>query len=229
MAGGMGGGELLPRRGCAGGRQAEILCVGDVSVSEREDPHGACAQLRARRRGGAVQAGAWLRRDAPDGVGRVRAAGGERGAGPGHPSGRVDAGEHRDHARRAAAHGAVDRLVTRVRNLRRHVLRASAGIVPGVAVCRVGGSAAQLRQLGSGGRHRAGQRAGDRRQGLAVGRCRREARAGAVVLPDHAVRAGVARGAGRAGPLAGAGAHDAGALDRAERGRAGALPAGRWR
>ncbi len=90
--------------------QAEILRAGDVPLSQRQDPHGARPQLHAGRRGGALQAGARLRRAAPDGLGRVRPAGRERGARARHPSGEMDLGQHRRDARRAAAHGPVARL-----------------------------------------------------------------------------------------------------------------------
>ena len=41
-------------------------------------PHGACAQLHHRRRGGPLQADAGLQRPAPHGLGRLRPAGGKR-------------------------------------------------------------------------------------------------------------------------------------------------------
>ncbi len=85
---------------------------------------------------------------------------------------------------------------------------------------------AELGELGSGRRHRAGQRAGGGRSRLALRRARREAATGAVVLPHHDVGAGPAGGVGRAGPLARPGARDAGEMDRPQRGRAGPVRAG---
>jgi leucyl-tRNA synthetase len=70
-------------------------------------------------------------------------------------------------------------------------------------------------QLGSGRHDRARERAGDRRQGLALGRAGREAQAEPVVPQDHPVRRGrSARWAGHARPVAGQGEADAGELDR---------------
>ncbi len=62
--------------------------------------------------------------------------------------------------------------------------------------------------------HRAGQRAGDRRPRLALGRARRAARADAMVLPHQRLRRGPAEGARRAGEVAREGAPDAAQLDR---------------
>ncbi len=61
LAGSLGRAAMLPRRGRAARRQAEILRARDVPVSQRQDPHGPRPQLRARRRRRAVQAGARLR------------------------------------------------------------------------------------------------------------------------------------------------------------------------
>ena len=72
-------------------------------------------------------------------------------------------------------------------------------------------------ELGPGRHDRSGQRAGDRRQGLAVECAGRAARADAVVLQDQRLFGGAAGGAGRAEGLAREGAADAGELDRASR------------
>ena len=87
LAARLGGARLLPRGGRAVRRPAEILRAGNVPVPEWKNPHGARAQLHARRRGGALQARARVFRAAPDGLGRVRPAGGERGARARHPPG----------------------------------------------------------------------------------------------------------------------------------------------
>ena len=50
--------RLLRGAGRADRRQAEILRAGDVPLPQRQDPYGARAQLHAGRRGGALQAGA---------------------------------------------------------------------------------------------------------------------------------------------------------------------------
>ncbi len=81
-------------------------------------------------------------------------------------------------------------------------------------------------QLGSGRPDRAGQRAGDRRQRLALRRAGGEARDRAVVRQDHRLRRGTAGRPRPAGRLAGAGAHHAAQLDRPLRGRADAFRPG---
>ena len=131
-------------------RPPEILRAGDVPLPERKHPRRPCPQLHARRRGGPLQAGLRLQRAAPDGVGCVRPAGGERGPRAGRASGRMDLGQHRRHAGRAAAHGSVDRLVPRVRHLRPGLLRPAAEAVPGTDAQRLGRAAAELGQLGPG-------------------------------------------------------------------------------
>ena len=48
---------LQPWTMCPADGSPEILCAGDVPLSfQRQDPHGACAQLYPRRRGGPLQA-----------------------------------------------------------------------------------------------------------------------------------------------------------------------------
>ena len=59
--------------------QEEILHHGDVPLSVGAPAHGPRAQLHHRRRGGARAPHAGRRGAVPDGLGRVRAAGGERG------------------------------------------------------------------------------------------------------------------------------------------------------
>ena len=71
-------------------------------------------------------------------------------------------------------------------------------------------------QLGPGRHDRARQRAGDRRQGLALGRAGRAAQAVAMVFEDHRFRRGTARRARDARPVARQGPADAGELDRQE-------------
>ncbi len=80
-------------------------------------------------------------------------------------------------------------------------------------------------QLGPGRPDRARQRAGHRRPRLALRRAGRAARADPVVLQDHRLRAGPARRARHARPLAREGAADAEELDRALGGAAGPLRA----
>ena len=56
----------------------QILRAGDVPLPVGAHPHGPRAQLHHGRRGGALQARHGQRRAAPDGLGRLRHAGGER-------------------------------------------------------------------------------------------------------------------------------------------------------
>ncbi|CAD5379780.1 hypothetical protein OF001_U80083 [Pseudomonas sp. OF001] len=72
------------------------------------------------------------------------------------------------------------------------------------------------RQLGPGGPDRAGQRAGDRRPRLALGRADREARDPHVLLPHHRLCGGAARRPRQARRLARAGQDHAAQLDRQE-------------
>ena len=81
--------------------------------------------------------------------------------------------------------GRVDRLEPRVRHLRSRLLRAPAAAVPGLPQEEARLPQDRQGQLGSGREHRAGQRAGDRRARLALGRPRRAARPHPVVLQDH--------------------------------------------
>ena len=76
------------------------------------------------------------------------------------------------------------------------------------------------RQLGSRRPDGARQRAGGRRQGLALGRAGREARDPDVLPADHRLRGGAPRVPRQDARMARAREDDAGQLDRQERGRA---------
>ena len=60
LAGGVGSARRLRRARRAAAGRAQVLRAGDVPLPLRQDPHGARPQLHARRRGGALQAGARL-------------------------------------------------------------------------------------------------------------------------------------------------------------------------
>jgi len=110
--------------------------------------------------------------------------------------------------------------------MRAGLLRPGTGAVPRHARSRPGLSQGIRRQLGSGRHDRAGERAGYRRQGLAVRRPGRKAQAVPMVPQDHTVRG---RSAGRpqdARPVARKGEADAGKLDRQVGGIAVPLQAG---
>ena len=92
---------------------------------------------------------------------------------------------------------------TRVRHLRRRILRAAAAALPRLPRRRPRGAEDRQGELGSGRPDRAGQRAGHRRNGLALRRAGRGARADAMVLHHHQLQRGPARRAEDARPLAG--------------------------
>ena len=164
-------------------------------------------------------------RTAPDGLGRVRAAGGKRrDRAQGRAQG-VDLRQHRGDEEAVAVDRAVARLVPGIRDLRSLLLQAPAEDVPGFPARGTGRTRAAQDQLGSGRHDRAGQRAGDRRPRLALRRAGRTARDEAVGVQDHQIFAGAAGRARYAGSLARQGAADAAQLDRPLRGHAGALRA----
>ena len=110
--------------------------------------------------------------------------------------------------------GPVDRLEPRVRHLRPGVLRPAAGDVHRHDGGRAGLPQGRGGELGPGRHDRAGQRAGDRRQGLAVGRAVERRELTQWFFKISRLFRGAAGGAGRADELAGKGAPDAGELDR---------------
>ena len=158
-----------------------------------------------------------LQRAASDGLGRLRAAGGERrDRAQGRAEG-LDLREHRGDEEAAALDRAVARLVTRVRDLRPLLLQASAKAVPGLPEGGPGRTREAQGQLGSGRHDRARQRAGDRRPRLALRRRGRAEGNEPVGLQDHEVLAGAAGRARHAGSLARPGEGDAAQLDRPQR------------
>ena len=121
--------------------QLEML---PVSVGP-EPAHGPRPQLHDGRRPDPRAAAQRLARRAPDGLGRLRAAGGERRHPRGPPSARDDRAEHRDDARPDEAPRLGDRLGPRSRG-------APAGLLPldTVAVPAVRRPRARLPQGGAG-------------------------------------------------------------------------------
>ena len=192
---------------------AEILCAGDVSVSVRPHPHGACAQLCDGRRRGTLHACPRQQRPAPDGLGCLWSAGRERRQGAQGSSWRMDLRQHRDDEGAAEVDGPLARLVPGVCDLRRRILPPAAE--PFSRFPRKGArlSPAVQGELGPGRRDRARQRAGDRRARLEIGRPCRAARPDAMVFPHHRFQPGSARRPRHARPMAGEGARHAAQLD----------------
>src|ERR1700689_512012 len=102
---------------------AEILRAGDVPLPFGTHPYRACPQLYARRRAGALHARQGFQRAAPDGLGRVRAAGGERRDRTQGGAKSLDLRQHRGDEEAAALDRAVARLEPRVRDLRSRLLQ----------------------------------------------------------------------------------------------------------
>ncbi len=187
----------------------------DVPLPLGEPAHGPCAQLRDHRcdRPGAAHArpgGA-----AADGLGCLRPAGRERGDRAGRRPRRLDRPQHRLDAHPAAAAGPLDRLGAGSGHLPRRLLPLDPVAVPAVPRRRPGLSEGGHRELGPGGPDGARQRTGGRRGPLlALRRPGGEAPSAPVVPEDHRLRRPAARRPAPAHGLAGAGAHDAGQLDR---------------
>ena len=176
---------------------------------------------------GALQARQGLHRAAPDGLGRLRPAGRERGARARHPSGGMDLRQHRRPCGRSCSDGAVARLEPRVRDLRPRLLQAISRSCSWTSCARAWPSA---RRAGSTGIRwtctvLANEQVIDGR-GWRSGAPVEKRELSQWFFKITELRAGTAGGAGRSGPLAGPGAADAGELDRPQRGRAVPLRAG---
>ena len=212
-----------------GERQAEDLHPGDVPLSVGAHPHGPRPQLHDGRRPRPIPPDAGARGSPPHGLGRVRHARRKCGDGARRPSGRLDPQQHRQHACPAQAAGLRAGLEPRARDLRPRLLRARTGAVPRPLRSRPRLPQGERGQLGPGRPDGARQRAGDRRQGLALRSAGRAAAAVAMVPEDHGLRRGASRRAGGARGLAGQGQADAGELDRQKPRPAVPLPPRRGR
>lgn len=174
-------------------RAVKVLRLLDAAVPERQAAHGPRAQLHHQRHAHALPAHERLQRADAHGLGRLRPAGRERGAEERRAAGQVDLREHRLHARPAPGHGPGNRLEPRDRHLRSQLLQVEPVAVPQDA--RKGHCLPQDagRQLGPGRPDRAGQRAGDRRQGLAHRRHGRAPRDPGLLPEDQRLRRRAAR------------------------------------
>ena len=208
--------QRLPRRRARPAlSQGQVLRLLDAALPLGHPAHGACAQLHHQRRDVPPSAHERLQRADAHGLGRLRPAGRERGTQERRGPGQVDVGQHRVHEAADAAAGPVHRLVARSGHLQPRLLQVEPVAVP--AHARKGHRLPQAwhRQLGPGRPDRAGQRAGGRRQGLALGRTGGKARHPDVLPAHHRLRRRAAERSDRApGGMARAGADDAGQLDR---------------
>ena len=223
MAAGVGRGGHLGGRQRRRRRPPLRLRARDAPLPVGRAAHRPSEELLARRRGGPLLAPPRPPGAAPHGLRRVRPSRGERG----HQDRAPPAGVNRRLHRRVPAPvppvGDLDRLDARAGHERPGVLPLDPVDLP--QALRAGPRLPQggRGQVVSQGRHRAGQRAGDRRPLRALRHPRRGAPARAVVLPHHRVRRPAARGHARH-LLAAPRRDDAGELDRPLRGRGGGVP-----
>ena len=212
---------MAGRRHLRGGERrppAALLRPLHVPLPKRARSHGSRPELHLRRPQRPLPHHAGPRRAVPDRVRLLRPAGGERG----HQAGRPPPGVHRRPHRRA--HGQPDppggglRLAPPGPQPRPRLHPLDPVDLPAPAGGRPRLPQAGARQLVPRLPDGAGQRAGaGRRHVRALGRPRRQARPGAVVLPHHPVRRPAARRP-RLARLAGAGQGHAAQLDRPLRG-----------
>ena len=220
VAAALGAGPALPLQSRL--EQAEILRADDAALSQRRPAHRSLVRHDALGRARPLHAHEGLQRPVPDGLRRLRPARRERRHPARHPPGDVDARQHRADARAAAQHGHDVRLGARSRKLRAGILSLDGMVLQAVLRERAGVSQRGAGQLVADAANRAGERAGDRRQGRAHRAAGRPEAADAVVLPHDQVRRRTA-GIRRSG-LPRADQDDADQLDRAERRRARDLP-----
>jgi leucyl-tRNA synthetase len=164
--------------------EAQVLRAGDVPLSVGAHPHGACAQLYDGRRGGALQVGA--------GVSVLHPMGWDAFGMPAENAAMERGGHPKDWT-----YGNIADMKAQMKPLGLSIdwSREFATCDPEYygqqqamfldIWSRAGLSQGGGGQLGPGRHDGAGQRAGDRRQGLAVGRRGGAARADAVVLQDQ--------------------------------------------
>ena len=129
----------------------------------RRAPHGASEELQRRRRGRALPPPQRHARPAPDGLRRVRPAGGEQRDQDRSAPARGHRGVDRRLPGADALLGHLDRLVARVRHARAALLPLDPVDLPAAVPPRPGLPQGGGGQLVPEGRHGAGQRAGDRR------------------------------------------------------------------
>ena len=214
-----------PRAGSADAREPLVPARDAAVPVGPEPPHGPRPQLHDGRRPDPRSPAERLARRAADGLGRVRAAGGERRDPRGPPSAGDDQPEHRDDARPDEAPGLGDRLGARGRSAPADLLPLDAVAVPAVRRTRPllppGGARQLVPQRPDGDR----QRVRRRRPVRALRRRGRAPEHDAVVHADDRVRRRAARVRPAGGRLlARADEGDPAQLDRPLRGRRDPLP-----
>ncbi len=189
-------------RGQRGPEAAQVLLSGDAALPVGRHPRRARPQLLHHRRHLALQDHARDERDAPDRVGRARAACGERRDQEGHPPREVDARQHCGNEAPAPAARLQLSVEPRDRDLRSRVLPLESVVLP--AHAREGhrvpcqGACQLVPVLPHGARKRAGRG----RALLALRERRPAARHGAVVPAHHRLPGRAPRRHGRAFDLA---------------------------
>ena len=164
--------------------QTQVLRLLDAALSQRKAAHGARAQLHDQRHDDAAPAHARFQRAHADGLGCLRHACRKRRHQIRSSTREVDIRQHRLHAATDEGDGARHRLVARNVRLRSGLLQMESVAVS--AHARAGHRVPQDagRQLGSGGQHRARQRAGHRWARLALRRTGRKT-GNPRLLPSH--------------------------------------------
>ena len=181
-----------PRPGAADARKSYVL--EQLPYPSGDAAHGPHARLHDRRRRDPLPAPQRLSRAAPDGLRLVRPAGRERRDPRGRPPARDHRAQHRGDQALDAAHRLVDRLVARALDARPR--RTTAGSSGSSCSSSSAASPTARARRSSGARTtRPCSRTSRccRRALRALRRRGRVAADGAVVLPDHRLRAGAAR------------------------------------
>ncbi len=221
VAAGLGGREGLPRLERAD--RAEELRPRDAPVPLGDAAHGAHARLHDRRRRHPLPRTQRDARPAPAGLRLVRPAGRERRDPRGRPPAREHRAQHRAHHALVSARRLGVRLGPPALDPRSRVLPLAAVAVPALPRARARVPEGRAGEVVPERPDRARERAGARRPLRAVRRRGRVAPHGAVVLPDHRLRAGAARRP-RHGRLAGVDQGAPAQLDRPLGGRRDPLP-----
>ncbi len=212
---------------CAGRiREAQVLLPRLLPVSlGRRSLGGPLPQLRPHRRRLALQAHERLQRAPPDGLGRLRAAGGELRHQDGRPPARDDEAQHRQLPPPDGPDRPLVRLVARDHQLPPGLLPLDAVVLPAAVRARPCVPRHRAAVVVPGGQDDPRQRAGGAGPLLALRQPGDQEGPRAVVLPHHRLRAAPPRRPGDH-RLARADQAHADQLDRAQRRGRGGLRAG---